>query len=139
MELTREIERIRTETQAVMATVKRANFHHISASSLSLESNGSSDTFRVEELQNELDETKHQNRQLQEANEELQAMLLNKNIEEGRNLLNGGTSMANLADELKEMGQNQVSRSRIINVICSFISDHLLVFTFGEFFRMKHS
>lgn len=109
MELTREIERIRTETQAVMATVKKANFHHISASSLSLESNGSSETFRVEELQNELEDTKLQNRQLQEANEELQAMLLNKNIEEGRNLLNGGTSMANLADELKEMGQNQVS------------------------------
>lgn len=108
MELHKEIERIRTETQAVMASVRKANgFHHqISASSLSLESN--SEMFRVEEIQHELDETKLQNRQLQEANEELQAMLLNKNIEEGRNLLNGGTSMANLADELKEMGQNQV-------------------------------
>ena len=128
-ELTREIERIRTETEAVMATVKRANFHHISASSLSLESNGSSETFRVEELQNELEDTKAQNRQLREANEELQAMLLNKNIEEGRNLLNGGTSMANLADELKEMGQNQVSN--ILRVHCSLIADPCLCF-FGE-------
>lgn len=110
MELHKEIERIRTETQAVMASVKKQNrFHHqISASSLSLESNTSSEPFRIDEIQNELEEMKLQNRQLQEANEELQAMLLNKNIEEGRNLLNGGTSMANLADELKEMGQNQV-------------------------------
>jgi Rab11 family-interacting protein 3/4 len=121
-ELTREIERIRTETQAVMATVKKANFHHISASSLSLESNGSSDTFRIEELQNELEDTKLENRQLREANEELQAMLLNKNIEEGRNLLNGGTSMANLADELKEMGQNQVSSTAKARSCC--IADH---------------
>lgn len=108
-ELTREIERIRTETQAVMASVKKSNgFHHISASSLSLESITYSEPFRIDEIQNELDELRHQNRQLQDANEELQAMLLNKNIEEGRNLLNGGSSMANLADELKEMGQNQV-------------------------------
>lgn len=112
MELHKEIERIRAETQAVMVSVRKANgfHHHISASSLSLESTGSSDMFRVEEIQHELEETKLQNRQLQEANEELQAMLLTKNIEEGRNLLNGGTSMANLADELKEMGQNQVRK-----------------------------
>lgn len=108
-ELTREIERIRTETQAVMATVKKSNgFHHISSSSLSLESTNSSEPFRIDEIQGEIDELRQQNRELQEANEELQAMLLNKNIEEGRNLLNGGSSMANLADELKEMGQNQV-------------------------------
>lgn len=108
-ELTREIERIRTETQAVMASVKKSNgFHHISSSSLSLESVNSSEPFRSDEIQLELDELRQQNRELQEANEELQAMLLNKNIEEGRNLLNGGSSMANLADELKEMGQNQV-------------------------------
>lgn len=107
MELHKEIERIRTETQAVMASVRKSNGFH-SSSSLSLESTMSSEPFRVDELCNELDDMKLQNRQLQEANEELQAMLLNKNIEEGRNLLNGGTSMANLADELKEMGQNQV-------------------------------
>jgi Rab11 family-interacting protein 3/4 len=93
MELHKEIERIRNETQTVMSSMtmstRRSNFQNISASSLSLESNASSEPFKLDELQ---------------------AMLLNKNIEEGRNLLNGGTS--NLADELKEMGQNQV-RKRI--------------------------
>lgn len=108
MELHKEIERIRNETQAMMASaVKRSHFHNISASSLSLESNASSEPFKIDELQTEIEEIKQHNRQLQEANEELQAMLLNKNIEEGRNLLNGGTS-TNLADELKEMGQSQV-------------------------------
>lgn len=108
MELHKEIERIRNDTQAMMASaVKRSHFHNISASSLSLESNASSEPFKIDEMQNEIEEVKQQNRQLQEANEELQAMLLNKNIEEGRNLLNGGTSV-NLADELKEMGQTQV-------------------------------
>lgn len=111
MELHKEIERIRLETQAVMASVKKSTSsfcHHSSESNLSLESGVSSELFRAEEIQNDMDEIKQENRHLQEQNEELQAMLLNKNIEEGRKLLNGGTSMANLADELKEMGQNQV-------------------------------
>jgi chromosome segregation ATPase len=109
MELHKEIERIRNETQAVMAqAVRRSNFHNISSSSLSLESNASSEPFKIDELQGELEELRQKNKQLQESNEELQAMLLNKNIEEGRNLLNGGLSLTNLADELKEMGQNQV-------------------------------
>ncbi|XP_070492948.1 rab11 family-interacting protein 4B isoform X2 [Chironomus tepperi] len=110
MELHKEIERIRNDTQNVMSSMtRRSNFHNISASSLSLESNASSEPFKVEELQNELEKLKIENRQLQETNEELQAMLLNRNIEEGRNLLNGGTS--NLADELKEMGQNQLQEA----------------------------
>ena len=139
MELHKEIERIRTETQAVMASVKKSSrYHHqISASSLSLESNASSEPFRVDEIQNELEEMRHQNRQLQEANEELQAMLLNKNIEEGRNLLNGGTTMANLADELKEMGQNQVRFNKNIQTHLMF-SDDQIMFLLGKF-RMKHS
>lgn len=108
MELHKEIERIRNDTQSVMSSMtRRSNFQNISASSLSLESNASSEPFKFDELQHELEKLKQENRQLQEANEELQAMLLNKNIEEGRNLLNGGT---NLADELKEMGQNQVRK-----------------------------
>lgn len=116
MELHKEIERIRNETQVLMASaVKRSNFHNISASSLSLESNASSEPFKIDELQTEIEEIKQHNRQLQEANEELQAMLLNKNIEEGRNLLNGGTSN-NLADELKEMGQSQVRYFRLFLV-----------------------
>jgi Rab11 family-interacting protein 3/4 len=109
IELHKEVERIRNETQAMMASaVKRSNFHNISASSLSLESNASSEPFKVDDMMNEIEDLKQQNRHLQESNEELQAMLLNKNIEEGRNLLNGGTSTVNLADELKEMGQTQV-------------------------------
>lgn len=105
-ELHKEIERIRTEAQAVMNSVRKSNgmSNQISTSCLSLESNASTEPFRVEELLNELDELKLQNRQLNETNEELQAMLLNKNIEEGRYLLNGGTST--LADELKEMDQS---------------------------------
>lgn len=112
MELHKEIERIRNDTQSVMSSMtRRSNFQNISASSLSLESNASSEPFKFDELQAELEKYKQENRQLREANEELQAMLLNKNIEEGRNLLNGGTS--NLADELKEMGQNQVRIIRL--------------------------
>lgn len=108
VELHKEIERIRTETQTVMATVKgMSNGFHNSRSSSVDEVDDSSEMSRIEELQNELEIAKQQNRELHEANEELQAMLLNKNIEEGRNLINGGL-MSNLADELKEMGQSQV-------------------------------
>jgi Rab11 family-interacting protein 3/4 len=117
MELHKEIERIRSEAQAVMNSVRRSNGFNTqnSASSLSLESNVSSEPFRMEEILNELDDLKIHNRHLSETNEELQAMLLSKNIEEGRNLLNGGTS--NLADELKEMNQSQVtSKSRSVKV-----------------------
>jgi Rab11 family-interacting protein 3/4 len=109
MELHKEVDRIRSEAQGFMNSVKKSNGfnQNYSASSLSLESNVSSEPFRMEELLNELEDVKNHNKQLQETNEELQAMLLNKNIEEGRNLLNGGTS--NLADELKEMDHNQVN------------------------------
>lgn len=127
MELHKEIERIRNETQAMMASaVKRSHFHNISASSLSLESNASSEPFKIDELQTEIEEIKQHNRQLQEANEELQAMLLNKNIEEGRNLLNGGTS-TNLADELKEMGQSQVRYFKLWNILVWSSFAHMLL------------
>ncbi|CRK89691.1 CLUMA_CG003396, isoform A [Clunio marinus] len=111
-ELQKEIELIRAQVMASVKSSKSNGYHRqISASSLSLESNTSSDMYRTEEFHNDmkeqLDELKQQNNVLKDANEELQAMLLNKNIEEGRNLLTGGTSIANLADELKEMGQNQ--------------------------------
>lgn len=127
MELHKEIERIRNETQAMMVSVKRAHFHNISASSLSLESNASSEPFKIDDMQNEIEELKQQNRQLLEANEELQAMLLNKNIEEGRNLLNGGTSV-NLADELKEMGQTQVSVTFHLNLQACILLIFYLIF-----------
>ena len=109
IELHKEIERMRTENSILSSTKKANGYHSISASSLSLESNP--EPFRIEELQHELDQMKRRNRQLEESNEELQAMMLTKSIEEGRNLLNGGTS--NLADELKEMGQQQVRHNTI--------------------------
>lgn len=93
VDLHREIERIRNETQSVVTSMKNSNVPEPSDS-------------KIDELQTVISNLKLENRQLRETNDELQAMLLNKNIEEGRNLLNGGTS--NLADELKEMGQNQV-------------------------------
>lgn len=72
IELHKEVERIRTETQAQMfASVSKSN-GFISSSTLSLESNGSSEFFRIEEIQNELEDLKQQNRSLRETNEELQ-------------------------------------------------------------------
>lgn len=102
-ELQKEIEKMRSE-RMIIPHQHRVNF----ASSLSLESTTSSEPFKVEELQQEIAELKQINRSLEESNEELQAMLLTRGLEEGRNLLNGGSSTANLADELKEMGQAQV-------------------------------
>lgn len=44
---------------------------------------------------------------LEEQNEELQAIVLNRGVEEGRNLLNGTAN--SLAQELGEMSQRQVN------------------------------
>jgi Rab11 family-interacting protein 3/4 len=114
-ELSREVERIRAETHAIMVSVNKSNGYQnpifSENPSVSFESNLSSDSYRIDEILSELEDLKLKNRQLNETNEELQAMLLHKNIEEGRNLLNGGSSIANLADELKdEIDQNQVSQ-----------------------------
>lgn len=115
MELHKEIERIRTETQAVMATVKNTSISFQNSRSSSVdEVDEISELLRLQELQKELDDSRQQNRELRDANEELQAMLLNKNIEEGRNLINGGNLMSNLADELKEMGQSQVIWNEVV-------------------------
>ena len=111
MELDKEVEKMRTERAILKSSAKA---HFVSASSLSLESTNSSEPFRIEELQHEVDDLKKRNKYLEESNEELQAMLLTSRIEEGRNLLNGGTSTINLADELKEMGQCQVNLLRCV-------------------------
>lgn len=134
MELHKEIERIRTETQAVMATVKNTSisFQNNRSSSVD-EVDEISELLRLEEIQKELDESRQQNRELRDANEELQAMLLNKNIEEGRNLINGGNLMSNLADELKEMGQSQVISNEIVK------SPSHRPYICINIFRMKHS
>ncbi|XP_063705640.1 rab11 family-interacting protein 4B isoform X4 [Culicoides brevitarsis] len=68
-------------------------------------SNNNNEDIRFEELTRELSELKDQNRQLQEANEELQAMMLTRGVEQGINLLNG--TSASLAKELEAMGQQQ--------------------------------
>lgn len=62
---------------------------------------------RFEELSRELNELKDHNRSLQEQNEELQALMLTRSVEQGINLLNG--TSASLAKELEAMGQAQVS------------------------------
>lgn len=62
---------------------------------------------RFEELTRELNELKEQNRSLHEQNDELQAVMLTRGVEQGINLLNG--TSASLAKELEAMGQAQVS------------------------------
>lgn len=62
---------------------------------------------RFEELTRELNDLKKQNRSLQEQNEELQALMLTRGVEQGISLLNG--TSASLAKELEAMGQAQVS------------------------------
>lgn len=106
-ELHKEIERIRTDTQAVMTSVKNSNLI-FSDSAVSLDSNNLSEAISFDEIQNELENLRGKSRLLQESNDELQAMLLNKNVEEGQKLLNGGFATTNLADELREFGHNQV-------------------------------
>lgn len=49
---------------------------------------------------------------LAEQNEELQAIVLNRGVEEGRNLLNGTSN--SLAHELGEMSQRQVFNVHLI-------------------------
>lgn len=62
---------------------------------------------RFEELTRELNDLKEQNRSLHEQNDELQAVMLTRGVEQGINLLNG--TSASLAKELEAMGQAQVS------------------------------
>lgn len=67
----------------------------------------SPETLRLEELHQEMEELRHANKNLQESNEELQALMLTRGLEEGRSLLLNGTSNS-LAQELEAMSQNQV-------------------------------
>jgi len=64
---------------------------------------------RFEELMKELVEVKDRNRTLEETNDELQALVLTRGVEQGINLLNG--TSASLAKELEAMGQSQVSEA----------------------------
>lgn len=69
---------------------------------------------------------------LEEQNEELQAAVLTRGVEEGRHLLNG--TLNSLAQELEEMSQAQVSYSLIdvfFLVRVSFFSALLQRFSFA--------
>ncbi|XP_055856894.1 rab11 family-interacting protein 4B isoform X6 [Episyrphus balteatus] len=89
VEMSRELERLRSESgrPAMPST--------------------SPEALRLEELHQELDELRIQNKSLEEQNEELQAAVLTRGVEEGRHLLNG--TLNSLAQELEEMSQTQDS------------------------------
>lgn len=74
---------------------------------------------RLDELHQELEELREQNKNLEELNLELQATVLTRGVEEGRNLLNGPSN--SLAHELQQMNNTQVS------------------FFINFFFKFKHS
>ncbi|XP_075164107.1 rab11 family-interacting protein nuf isoform X3 [Haematobia irritans] len=88
LELSKELERLRAETGPAMPTT-------------------SPEAIRLEELHQELEEMRQRNRSLEEQNEELQAAVLTRGVEEGRHLLNG--TLNSLAQELEEMSQAQDS------------------------------
>ncbi|XP_058126172.1 rab11 family-interacting protein 4 isoform X7 [Anopheles coustani] len=87
VELGKECERLRSERGPALPTT-------------------SPESLRLEELHQEMDELRQKNKSLEEANEELQAMMLTRSIEEGRNLVNGTSN--SLAQELEAMSQNQL-------------------------------
>ncbi|XP_073837519.1 rab11 family-interacting protein nuf isoform X5 [Musca autumnalis] len=88
LELSKELERLRAETGPAMPTT-------------------SPEAIRLEELHQELEEMRQRNKGLEEQNEELQAAVLTRGVEEGRHLLNG--TLNSLAQELEEMSQAQDS------------------------------
>ncbi|KAL9903553.1 rab11 family-interacting protein 4B isoform X4 [Glossina fuscipes] len=90
LELSKEVERLRAETGPAMPTT-------------SLES------IRLEELHQELEQMRQKNKSLEEQNEELQAAVLTRGVEEGRHLLNG--TLNSLAQELEEMSQAQLQQA----------------------------
>ncbi|XP_055906468.1 rab11 family-interacting protein 3 isoform X8 [Eupeodes corollae] len=90
VEMSRELERLRSETGPAMPST-------------------SPEALRLEELHQELDELRIQNKSLEEQNEELQAAVLTRGVEEGRHLLNG--TLNSLAQELEEMSQTQLQQA----------------------------
>lgn len=87
IELGKEVERLRSECGPAMPTT-------------------SPETLRLEELHQELEDLRQAKKSLIEQNEELQAMVLTRGVEEGRNLLNGTSN--SLAQELDELNDRQV-------------------------------
>lgn len=88
IELGKEVERLRSESGPALPTT-------------------TPETIRLEELHQELEELRQAKKSLIEQNEELQAMVLTRGVEEGRNLLNGTSN--SLAQELDELNDRQVN------------------------------
>lgn len=95
IELGKEVERLRSETGPALPTT-------------------SPEALRLEELHQELEDLRQTNKSLIEQNEELQAMMLTRGVEEGRNLLNGTSN--SLAQELGELNERQVMIESSINL-----------------------
>lgn len=96
IELGKEVERLRSESGPAMPTT-------------------SPETLRLEELHQELEELRQAKKALIEQNEELQAMVLTRGVEEGRNLLNGTSN--SLAQELDELNDRQVMKWKLIVIL----------------------
>lgn len=62
---------------------------------------------RISEMETEIRELREQNKRFQENNEELQAQMLNKGLEEGMNLLNNQPNNS-LAAEFEAMSENEM-------------------------------
>jgi len=65
---------------------------------------------RISELETELRVLREENRHLQDSNEELHAQMLNKGLEEGRNLLNNQSDNS-LAAEFEAMSENEMRKA----------------------------
>ncbi|KAL1129241.1 hypothetical protein AAG570_013770 [Ranatra chinensis] len=99
-ELSLEVERLRSEQNQALAE-------------LSIRSIGISETAH-EELQAQFTSLRDENRRLQEAHDEMQAIMLTRSVEEGRSLLTGGAhNKGSLAAELEAMSQDEVGTNLI--------------------------
>jgi len=69
---------------------------------------GSSASVRIRELENEIKILKQDNHSLRDANDELQAQLFSRGLEEGRTLLNEHPATNSLAAEFEVMSQDDI-------------------------------
>lgn len=90
VELGKEVDRLKTETGPAMPTT-------------------SSEALRLEELHQEIEDLRQAKKVLIEQNEELQAILLTRGVEEGRHLLNSTSN--SLAQELGELNNSETLAS----------------------------
>lgn len=108
--LNHEIEEMRGRNRGHHRDSVISSSSHVT--SLCSRSNSLADTkeLRIYELETSVRQLKEENKALKESNEELQALLLNNSLEEGRSLLREGErTMTSLADELVSLNEEQVS------------------------------